>query len=152
VTDDLDRIMAIMASAFDPDFGEAWTRGQVEGALSMGNCDYLLVAADGASPGEEETAAGFALLRTALDESELLLFAVLPEYRRRGLGTRLLETIFRFLQTKHVQRITLEMRDGNPAEQLYRNHGFQQIGRRPKYYLTQSGNRIDALTFAQTVD
>ena len=28
--DDIDRIMAIMAAAFDPHYGEAWTRRQVE--------------------------------------------------------------------------------------------------------------------------
>ena len=30
--DDLDRLMAVMNTAFDPTFGEAWTRRQVEDA------------------------------------------------------------------------------------------------------------------------
>jgi len=32
VPDDVDRIMAVMHAAFPPDFGEAWTRRQVEDA------------------------------------------------------------------------------------------------------------------------
>ena len=36
--DDLDRLRAVMTAAFDPAFGEAWTRRQVEDALLIGNC------------------------------------------------------------------------------------------------------------------
>ena len=44
--DDIDRIMAVMAAAFDPAFGEAWNRRQLEDALLVGNCHYLLIASD----------------------------------------------------------------------------------------------------------
>ena len=33
--DDIDRLMAIMQAAFDPAYGEAWTRRQVEDALLL---------------------------------------------------------------------------------------------------------------------
>ena len=45
----------------------------------------------------------------------------------------------------------LEMRDGNPAESLYRINGFTPIGRRPKYYRTSQGDRIDAITFSRAM-
>ena len=82
MTDDLDRIMAVMEAAFDPAFGEAWTRRQVGDALVLPNTHYLLAGADGRAPGEGEPAAGFVLSRSAADEEELVLIAVDP--RRRG--------------------------------------------------------------------
>ena len=74
--DELDRIMAVMEAAFDPAFGEAWTRRQVSDSLLMPNTHYLLAGADGHAPCEDAPAAGFTLSRGAFDEEELLLIAV----------------------------------------------------------------------------
>lgn len=82
----MDRLMAVMTGAFDPAFGEAWTRRQVEDALVIGNCHYLLVDDAGQAPAPGAAACGFSLSRTGFGEEELLLFAVDPEHRRRGLG------------------------------------------------------------------
>ncbi len=145
--DDVDRIMLIMAAAFDPEYGEAWNRGQIESALLIGNCHVILVGTDGGPPAENEPAAGFTLSRTGADEEELLLFAVAPEFRRRGLGAKMLELLFQECRDRGVTHIHLEMRRGNPAECLYREHGFEPVGQRPNYYRTSSGARIDAITF-----
>jgi len=144
--DDLDRIMAVMQAAFDPAYGEAWTRSQVEGALVVGRTDYWLIAPDG-GPAGDGPAAGFALVRCILDEAELLLFAVAPQYRRRGLGAKMLSCVQRDLQKSGVREFLLEMRRGNPAEHLYTAHGFAPIGIRPQYYTAKSGERLDAITF-----
>ena len=48
--DDIDRIMDVMMAAFDPAYGEAWNRRQVEDALALGNCRYGLVDSDGQQP------------------------------------------------------------------------------------------------------
>jgi len=146
--DDLDRIMAVMAAAFDPAYGEAWTRRQVEDALVLGNCHYGLIAASGLPPAPEEAAAGFFLSRTAFDEEELLLLGVAPESRGKGLGGRLLQDFAAGARARGAMRLLLEMRRGNPAELLYRNFGFIPIGERPNYYRMTSGERIDAITFA----
>ncbi len=139
--DDLDRIMAVMEAAFDPQFGEAWNRRQVEDALLLGNCYYGL-AMDG------DTCAGFYLSRFGFDEEELLLLAVVPSLRQRGHGAALLEQFVVGARSRGATRALLEMRSGNPAENLYRNHGFEQIGFRPNYYRGKYGDRSDALTFA----
>lgn len=145
--DDLDRIMEVMAAAFEPEYGEAWNRAQVEGALLAGNCHALLLGANGDSPVDGEEAVGFTLSRTTLDEEELLLFAVSPEYRRRGLGAKMLERLFSNCRTRGIVHVHLEMRRGNPAERLYRTYGFEPVGERPNYYRTSSGLRIDAISF-----
>jgi len=147
MTDDVDRIMAIMDAAFDPAFGEAWNRRQVEDALLFGNCHYILIGADGFE-GTAGPTAGFSLSRTGFGEEELLLFAISPEYRMKGHGRALLEYFAKSAKSRGVERLLLEMRKGNPAEHLYRSFGFMPIGERPNYYCTPGGNRIDAITFA----
>lgn len=139
--DDLDQIMAVMELAFDPQYGEAWNRRQVEGALLLGHCHYGLAL-------EGSACAGFFLSRFGFDEEELLLLGVVPEFRRRGHGAALLEQFMDDASKRGAKRALLEMRRGNPAEILYRSHGFEQIGLRPNYYRGKDGNRSDALTFA----
>lgn len=146
--DDVDRIMEVMDAAFDPFWGEAWNRVQIEGALAMGNTQYWLIGSDGAPPGEGEEAAGFALVRHIFDEAELLLFAIAPRWRRRGLGAILLSRTLSDLKNSAIRKIMLEMRRGNPAEFLYRRAGFAPVGIRPKYYRCTNGERIDAVTFS----
>jgi ribosomal-protein-alanine N-acetyltransferase len=146
--DDLDRIMAVMETAFDPAYGEAWNRRQVEDALKFGNCHYCLVGKQGQWPEEQEPTAGFWLSRTGFGEEELLLLGVSPEFRRRGLGRILLNELRNGASKRGVERLLLEMRKGNPAEALYRSSGFYSIGERRDYYLTPGGQRIDAITFA----
>ena len=139
--DDLDRIMAVMDAAFDPAFGEAWNRRQVEEALVIGNCHYGLAF-------ELECCAGFYLSRSGVDEEELLLLAVTPQFRQHGHGARLLEQFLAGARARGAVRALLEMRRGNSAEQLYVRRKFVQIGMRPHYYRGTNGMQIDALTFA----
>lgn len=146
--DDIDRIMTVMQAAFDPFYSESWTRAQVENTMALGNCHYVLIAESGQEAGEGEQAVGFALTRSVVDEEELLLFAVSPQYRRRGLGAALLAMVKRNAHMRGITRIFLEMRDGNPAENLYRSNGFNPVGRRQKYYVTKNGTKIDAITFS----
>ena len=140
--DHIDLMMAVMATAFDPQFGEAWNRRQVEDALVLGNCHYGLAMA-GAD------CAGFYLARNGFGEIELLLLAVDPRHRRRGYARQLLEDLAVFAHERSAERLLLEMRDGNPAEHLYRQFGFEAIGARKNYYRRADGSRGDAITFAK---
>ena len=149
--DDLDRIMAVMETAFDPAYREAWTRRQVDDALAFGNCHYRLIGADGLPPESGQPAAGFALSRLTLDEEELLLFAIAPPFRRQGLGQRLLSLFAQDALARGARRLVLEMRRGNPAGKLYGAFGFAPVGERPNYYRAADGSRIDAITFARDI-
>jgi [ribosomal protein S18]-alanine N-acetyltransferase len=146
--DDIDRIMAVMARAFDPAFGEAWTRRQVEDALLVGTCHYGLIAPDGNEPGAGEPAAGFFLSRHGVEEEELLLIGVDPAQRRRGLGAELLARFAAAARARGARRLLLEMRRENPAEALYLNFGFVPVGERRNYYRAPGGGNYDAVTFA----
>jgi ribosomal-protein-alanine N-acetyltransferase len=150
----LDRIMAVMEAAFDPAYGEAWNRRQVADALTMPSTHALVVDAEGAllPDGPGVTApAGFVLTRHVLDEEELLLIAVIPGARRRGVGAALITHLFDAARGRGVSRIFLEMRRGNPAIELYHRFGFEPIGERRNYYRMANGDRIDAITFARSI-
>jgi ribosomal-protein-alanine N-acetyltransferase len=149
--DHVDRIMSVMAAAFEPEYGEAWTRRQVEDALLLGNCHAYLATPSGHEARENDVVAGFSLSRTGYEEEELLLFAVLPQHRRQGIGLSILEALVRSAGERGARRLLLEMRKGNPAEHLYRSFGFAVIGERRDYYRTTLGNRIDAVTFARDI-
>lgn len=148
----LDRIMAVMETAFDPAYGEAWNRRQVADALALPSTHALVVDAEGKPiaemPGPAPEPAGFVLTRHVLDEEELLLIAVTPPARGRGVGAALMEHLFTMARGRGTTRIFLEMRRGNPAIYLYRKFGFEPIGERRDYYRMANGVRIDAITFA----
>ena len=149
----VERIMAVMERAFDPAFGEAWTRRQVEDALLLGTCRYALIGADGAiGDYPDAPTAGFYLARAVLDETELLLLAVDPERRRRGLGAALLVHFADAARAGGARRAFLEMRHGNPAARLYEAQGFRKIGERPAYYRSRDGARHDAISYERVFD
>lgn len=145
----LDELMAVMDAAFDPHWREAWTRSQVESSLAMPHTYALLADATGAPLGNGERAAGFILARRAPGEEELLLVAVRPEMRGRGIGRALIERFFAAARSNGADRVFLEMRDNNPAASLYAACGFEPIGRRTAYYRTADGDTLDAITFGR---
>lgn len=140
----IDPVMEVMDAAFGDRFGEAWTRSQLTGILPMGGV-FLVLAIDRAS-GET---IGFSLFRTVADESELLLIAVLPARHRSGVGRLLLNDFLDRARKEKVSRVHLEVRDGNPAIEMYRSAGFSPVGRRRNYYHASSGERYDAITLAR---
>lgn len=149
----LDAVMAVMESSFDPFWREAWNRAQVRDSLAMPSTFLLLADAEGRPvtvPNQD--VAGFVLSRQALDEEELLLIAVRPQARGRGVGTQLMASYVAAARRRGVRRIFLEMRANNRAHTLYSRCGFRPIGTRPRYYLAADGQAIDAITFALDID
>ncbi|MDB5680575.1 MAG: ribosomal-protein-alanine acetyltransferase [Sphingomonas bacterium] len=136
---DLDRIDRMMADAFDPRWGEAWTRNQVIGILAVPGV-WLTIAEQGGR------AVGFALTRGVLDEAELLLLAVVADARRKGVGAALLRSVVGDCALRGIVSLHLEVRDGNDAIKLYRNSGFTKIGERRDYYRGPNGQSYSALT------
>jgi len=137
-------VMSVIDRAFDDSFGEAWQREQCLGILGLPGV-WLLI-------GEEAgQIAGFALSRLIVDEAELLLIAVDPQFRRRGIGGRLLEASINQASARGATRLHLEMRVGNPAIDLYQRFGFIPVGRRHDYYRGKLGQSFDALTLTHSL-
>lgn len=142
---DADAVDGVMERAFDPRFGEAWTRSQCIGILAMPGVWLTLARVEGALT-------GFALARAIMDEAELLLIAVDPAHRRSGIGGALLRGLIADCEGRGVRRLHLEVRANNPAIALYAAHGFVPVGTRRNYYRSRNGETFDACTYARTFD
>lgn len=140
---DIDSVMTVMDSAFGRRFGEAWTRSQLAGILPMAGVSLML-----AREGGNDEVIGFSLFRAVADESELLLLGVLTTHQRRRIGRHLLSDYLDRARNDGITRVHLEVRDGNPAVEMYRNAGFSPVGRRRNYYHAPNGQRFDAITLA----
>lgn len=140
---DLDAVITIMDAAFDDRFGEAWTRSQCAGILPMPGVRLVVARLDGDAP------AGFSLSRMIACDAELLLLAVSPQYRRRGIGRALLGQVIDQARESGTSKLHLEVREGNPAVEMYQAAGFSTVGRRRKYYRGRSGGEFDALTLSK---
>lgn len=142
---DIGALDGLMADAFDPAYGEAWTRSQCTGVLAMPGVSLLLAELD-------DGPAGFALTRRILDEAELLLLAVARRHRRHGVGSALLRAVVAEAQGQGCAKLHLEVRAGNLAVRLYADHGFVKSGERRGYYKGAGGALHDAHSYSLALD
>ncbi len=80
---------------------------------------------------------GFSVMqfRFAQREAHLLLFAVVPPQRRRGLGRALLAWLEKIVRLGGISLIRLELRANNDgARSFYRALGYEDAGRLRGYY------------------
>ncbi|MDI6641807.1 MAG: ribosomal protein S18-alanine N-acetyltransferase, partial [Elusimicrobiota bacterium] len=86
------------------------------------------------------TIVGYIILRKIQTEGYIVNFAVKENYRRQGIGKKLLEHIIQFARTKEINQLFLEVRAKNlPAINLYTKFGFEICQFRPKRYTTDDG-------------
>ncbi len=137
-------IMPIMKSAFDPEYGEAWSETQCLSLLAMPSTQLLVAR-------EDETVVGFALSRWVCDEEELLMIGVCPEMQQRGIGTNLLNYVCKNATEGKRNFIFLEVRDSNAAKDFYLKANFQPVGQRPDYYRGKHSQRFDAITMRKQI-
>lgn len=92
---------------------------------------------------ENGDVAGYMSLWRILDEGHINNVAVLPEYRRRGGASEMLEFMLEYSEKNGISSHTLEVRVSNEgAIGLYRKFGFREAGVRKGYY---EDNGEDAL-------
>jgi ribosomal-protein-alanine N-acetyltransferase len=78
-----------------------------------------------------------------VDEAHITTFAVMPQWRRHGIGGRLMVELMRAALSLNARIATLEVRITNGAARaLYAQFGFRPVGVRPRYY---TDNGEDAL-------
>jgi ribosomal-protein-alanine N-acetyltransferase len=86
---------------------------------------------------------GYAIVSRYVDAWHVMNVAVIPEFRRRGIGKSLLERLFEVTASDPQRGYTLEVRVSNAdAIRLYEKLGFEARGIRRGYY---TDNREDAL-------
>lgn len=78
---------------------------------------------------------GYVIAQDAADEGEILNLAVAAARHRGGTGRALVERVLAMLGQRGAQRVFLEVRESNAAARaLYAGLGFEEVGRRPRYY------------------
>ena len=124
--EDLGGLIAVeQASFLNP-----WTREMYVAELQNPDVSRLLVAKD--SDGRIVGFCGFWLV---LDELHINNLAVLPEYRRQGVASIILNRVFDDGRRAGARRATLEVRRSNEiAQRLYTRFGFAVAGVRRGYY------------------
>jgi ribosomal-protein-alanine N-acetyltransferase len=79
--------------------------------------------------------AGYVVGWYVLDEGELANLAVAPDLRSRGIGRLLLDAMLKDAAARGTKQLYLEVRESNAAaRQLYSARGFEEVGRRTRYY------------------
>jgi ribosomal-protein-alanine N-acetyltransferase len=114
----------VLAALHARSFMKAWDARAV-GALLETPGTTALIAAD----------RGFAMIRVAAGEAEILTLCVAPEARRAGLGARLLGAAAEAASAQGAREMFLEVAESNKAARaLYARAGFVEVGRRRSYY------------------
>ena len=92
---------------------------------------------------------GYGVLSVAMDEAHVLNLCTAAPAEGRGLGRHMLRALLRIARAGGAQRVFLEVRPSNQrAIALYDAAGFNEIGRRPRYYPAVNHGREDALVMA----
>lgn len=109
-------------------FSDPWSitsiGSEVNNPLSL-----WIVAVDG------EQVVGYVGSQSVLGWADMMNLAVAPEYRRLGVGEKLVTELISQLKDNKVTCLTLEVRLSNAsAISLYYKLGFVEVGRRPGYY------------------
>ena len=135
--DDLEAVHAIEVRAYP----FPWTLGIFRDCLHADYQAWVLLLHDG-------EVIGYFMMSLAAGEAHLLTVCVAPEQQGRGYGRTLLRAILQIARGRGAQRVFLEVRPSNTgAIALYFDEGFNEIGRRPRYYPAKVG-REDALVMA----
>jgi len=110
-------------------FYTAWTKEDfikeiTENKLAI----YLVAILDG-------KIIGYSGMWHIVDEGHITNIAVLPENRRCGVGSKLVQRLIDIAIEKWIVGLTLEVRIGNfSAQKLYTGFGFKPEGIRNRYY------------------
>jgi ribosomal-protein-alanine N-acetyltransferase len=125
-------------------FNDGWTTQDFAMWLSRAESIAVLGIRE-----REPVAFGLALAAGA--DAELLTIATDPALRRSGWGRQIFRALDAEAQVCGLERWILEVARNNvAAQELYKSHGFVEIGVRKAYYRTGEG-REDALVMSRPV-
>ncbi|KGK88897.1 30S ribosomal protein S18 [Clostridium sp. HMP27] len=118
-------------------FPISWSITSIKGELTSNTHARYVVAV------ENDIVVGFAGLWIIVDEGHVTNIAVHPDFRRKGIGTLLMDKLMFISKNENLIGLTLEVRKSNlSAQNLYKQFGFIEEGVRRNYY---SDNGEDAI-------
>jgi len=70
-----------------------------------------------------------------VDEAHIATLATHPDHRGQGIARNLLMYALRYMSKEGAVTSFLEVRESNiPAQEMYRKFGYEEVGRRKRYY------------------
>jgi len=110
-------------------FRSPWSKLALLGELRNDVAHYLVMVA------EDGVICGYGGMWVLFEEAHVTNVAIMPEYRGKGRGKRLMRAMMRHAVKRGAEKMTLEVRESNTvAQNLYAGLGFEQNGFRPGYY------------------
>ena len=119
---DLENIKDILLTDFD----NFWTYNILKDELESDNSKYIIATLN-------SEIVGFAGIKIAGDQADVMNIVTKKTYRRKGIGTLLLNSLISICKDLNLTSIFLEVNQNNyPAIILYESIGFKKIGIRKK--------------------
>ena len=123
-------VMAIERAAY----ALPWTRGNFVDSIAGGHLAQCLLDDAG-------LLLGYCVAMQAAGEAHLLNLTVAPGEQRRGHARFMLDALIARCRQDGATQLWLEVREGNErARELYRRHGFAEVGLRKAYYPALPGS------------
>lgn len=130
--DDIPQISAIENCSFPSPWSQQAFLNELENKFAV----YFVAI-------HENNLIGYAGMWLFCGEAHVTTIAVHPDFRGRGLGKMLMNTLIDYAREQGADTMVLEVRPSNiPALNLYKSLGFRNIGWRKNYYIE---TREDAL-------
>lgn len=110
-------------------FPHPWTKAMFEEEIKNENAMYFAAVSDNGS------IVGYGGFWCVAGDAQITNIAVIPAFRRKHIGEKILEKILLCAKELSAEGITLEVRKSNtPAQKLYEKMGFETVGVRKRYY------------------
>jgi ribosomal-protein-alanine N-acetyltransferase len=132
-SDDIDAIMEVERASFTLQ----WARDDLERDIGRNVLSAYFVAETSGA------VRGYAGMWVVWEECHIMTIAVVPEYRRAGIGAMLLMKLIDEARLRGAYKFFLEVRASNaPAISMYEKFGFRSVDVRKAYY---EDNKEDAV-------
>jgi [ribosomal protein S18]-alanine N-acetyltransferase len=111
-------------------FSTPWSRSSISGELNNPLAKYII-----AKDIEKNSVIGFVGVWIIVGEADITNIAVHPNYRKLGVGSKLLSSLINICDDLSCSLINLEVRASNiSAQNLYKKFSFIENGLRKGYY------------------
>jgi ribosomal-protein-alanine N-acetyltransferase len=133
VAGDVRQISELSRDAIESGLRWSWTPPRVARSIGESASNVIVVRQD-------DNLVGFAIMEYGEEEAHVVLLAVHPAHRRKGVGSALLSWLEATTRVAGMNLIRLEARTQNSeAIAFYRRHGFEELGLRRGYYQGRCG-------------
>ncbi|MFA5105005.1 MAG: ribosomal protein S18-alanine N-acetyltransferase [Candidatus Margulisiibacteriota bacterium] len=124
VLENIDEMLKIEKKSF----ASHWNRQTFFDELSAENGYYIVIK-------DNDRIMGYSGFRYVLDEAHITTLAVHHKFRKKGIGSKLIEQLIKDAKARGLKKLFLEVRQSNmPAQKIYKRLGFKVLDRRREYY------------------